>query len=742
MSPEWFKFYLIGAAGGNTPTAEDVFYNYACIHSTLMLATRAPIENFVRYSQNYVNPEVPDQARLIPKHSDIRYRLLSDHWCNTWRNVELSIEDETHEQRMGRHHFGDPGSIRCFFGRGGPVYRSPTFQHPADLTIGHWLGLGEGTSRSEAIAKLGHHKALVASRLAEFDKPVKYTVDVCDDEIVDQIERGIFKAFPWQGYFAVELLQSTSHKDGFKFTELYMDELKASYTSFINPATSHSMYGTERVVLDFTDENPSAKMPLPVFFTDKNSCEYKAQKDDWERPLRSFGLLEGTKWSDHQADTEREETKGPKALDPNGEWNTKALRIAPNEIHISDPSIHKIIYSQTAPYDKPDSFYQCFNNPHSLTSETDQSLHRERRRLLNPYFSKKAVGDLSPLVWSKIEKLENKLRIPKGPLDAYDAVRCLTVEVITKFCFGIDVDLIDENQVSFEASFLDTFDAASHSIVDMVFAPTFKRLKFIMPMPILVRIDKEIANLLRLGEWAQDCLNHWAKGATLADQSRYPIIFDCLKHLPDRTKKAQAVDILAAGSDTTALTLTYGIFHILSNPAVKQRLVDELDAALPDAGTNPSLSELEKLPYLLHEGVTPDCITSARKITSHCTKGRAPLIVDGKVIPSGTIVGMSAYSMHRDENVWGQDAYEFKPERWLDGADKNLDQFLCPFSKGQRSCIGQNLAMAEIRLMFAMFFRRFHIDLCPSSTLSKPHDCFTIQLDRPGLLITCSPKEK
>lgn len=78
--------------------------------------------------------------------------------------------------------------------------------------------------------------------------------------------------------------------------------------------------------------------------------------------------------------------------------------------------------------------------------------------------------------------------------------RCLTVEVITKFCFGIDVDLVYENQESFEAKFLDTFDAASHTIVDMMFAPSFNRLKFIIPMPILTRIDKEIANLLRLGE--------------------------------------------------------------------------------------------------------------------------------------------------------------------------------------------------------------------------------------------------
>lgn len=78
--------------------------------------------------------------------------------------------------------------------------------------------------------------------------------------------------------------------------------------------------------------------------------------------------------------------------------------------------------------------------------------------------------------------------------------RCLTVEIITKFAFGRDIDMIGESDNSFEAEFLDTFDAAAHTIVDMAFAPTFHRLKFILPMPILTAIDKNVANLLKLGD--------------------------------------------------------------------------------------------------------------------------------------------------------------------------------------------------------------------------------------------------
>jgi cytochrome P450 len=55
------------------------------------------------------------------------------------------------------------------------------------------------------------------------------------------------------------------------------------------------------------------------------------------------------------------------------------------------------------------------------------------------------------------------------------------------------------------------------------------------------------------------------------------------------------------------------------------------------------------------------------------------------------------------------DANSFTPERWLD-ASADLEHNLIAFPRGPRSCVGQNLAYAELYLAFAYMFRRFEIE--------------------------------
>ena len=65
---------------------------------------------------------------------------------------------------------------------------------------------------------------------------------------------------------------------------------------------------------------------------------------------------------------------------------------------------------------------------------------------------------------------------------------------------------------------------------------------------------------------------------------------------------------------------------------------------------------------------------------------------------------------HFNPNIWGPDAMTFRPERWLTdsapplGADKDA---YVPFSKGPRNCIGQELALLELRMVLAMTVRLF-----------------------------------
>lgn len=218
------------------------------------------------------------------------------------------------------------------------------------------------------------------------------------------------------------------------------------------------------------------------------------------------------------------------------------------------------------------------------------------------------------------------------------------------------------------------------------------------------------------------------------------MIFQSLKDLPDDLIAAEAVDILVAGSDTTFFTLDSGVWHLCQSPAIKHKLVAALKVAFPDASeTIPTLVQLEAVPYLVA------CMKKSLRIAIP-VQGRLPrvvlqnpsnpLIVDGKIVSPGTTVGMSAYTMHLDEEFWGPDAKIFNPDRWLGESSKGLDAYLTTFSKGARSCIGQNLAQTEVLVVLYMLFRNFDVELAPESAKEfNSRDVFTQAVDKPGVLL-------
>jgi cytochrome P450 len=115
--------------------------------------------------------------------------------------------------------------------------------------------------------------------------------------------------------------------------------------------------------------------------------------------------------------------------------------------------------------------------------------------------------------------------------------------------------------------------------------------------------------------------------------------------------------------------------------------------------------------------------------------GIKPLIVDEKVIPTGAVIGMSAYTMHFDGGIWGEDARRFNPARWLNDDAKELEKYLVTFSKGARQCLGINLAYAEITLTLAMLVNRFRFALDKTLTESdvKSLDYFVNAFEGTGV---------
>ncbi|KAK2023938.1 cytochrome P450 [Colletotrichum zoysiae] len=394
------------------------------------------------------------------------------------------------------------------------------------------------------------------------------------------------------------------------------------------------------------------------------------------------------------------------------DFDTKALRIGPNKLHLSDTSLYKLIYSQANPFLKEKDFYDAFGSLHSLFVESDPHLHKERRKLLNPLFSKSGVLKLEPLMVEKAEELKLKIkRVSKaGSINVANAFRCMTVDVITEFAFGKCANLTNEHPTSFDAEFLEVLHAGGNVPPKIYYSTITRLLTKWVPLSVAANFSTDLRRMADLLGTAARSHDEYTRRTT---NSKFPVIFDYLQSVPDHLQKLEAIDILIAGSDTSAFTLTTALYHILSMPEVEKALVESLDQVIGKSQTLPSLLQLEKIKYLRA------CVNEALRVAMPVPgmlprivpKQAQPLIVDGKVIPPGTIVGISAYTMHTDPEIWGSDAKSFNPARWLGPDAKQLETNIHTFSKGLRQCIGINIAYAEVTMTLALLFHDFKMEL-------------------------------
>ncbi|KAF5649860.1 cytochrome p450 [Fusarium sp. NRRL 25303] len=377
-------------------------------------------------------------------------------------------------------------------------------------------------------------------------------------------------------------------------------------------------------------------------------------------------------------------------------FGTKTLRIGPNHLHIADPSLYKVIYSQANPFPKEQAFYDTFESHHTTFSETDAQLHKQRRKLLSPLFSKSGVSKLEPLILEKVEETKEKVnRISKhGPINVWPAFRCMTVDIISEFSFGTCINMINEDPDTFNSEYLKAMEVASA----LPFLRYYSTMQWLLgncvPISVAANFSPVLRQTKKMVGIIVDSYHNYTRRTT---NSRFPVLFDNLQTLPPDSQKAEAINTFIAGSDTTAFTLVTALYHILRLPEVEKTLTESLDEVFGESQSTPSLVQLEQTKYLRA------CINEALRLAMSVPgmlprvvpKRSQPFLIDGKVVPPGTLVGMSAYTMNTDPQIWGQDAHSFNPARWLGPNAKELETHMCTFSKGARQCIGINLGQKK-----------------------------------------------
>ncbi|MCA0924195.1 bifunctional cytochrome P450/NADPH--P450 reductase [Bacillus stratosphericus] len=217
------------------------------------------------------------------------------------------------------------------------------------------------------------------------------------------------------------------------------------------------------------------------------------------------------------------------------------------------------------------------------------------------------------------------------------------------------------------------------------------------------------------------------------------------ERLSDENIRYQIITFLIAGHETTSGLLSFAIYFLLKNPDKLKKAVQEADNVLQ--GGLPTFKQVQKLSYT--RMVLNEALRLWPTAPTFSLYAKEDTVIGGKYpIKKNQSVNVLLPKLHRDQAVWGEDAEEFKPERFMH-PEKIPQHAYKPFGNGQRACIGMQFALHEATMVLAMVLHNlelidhtsYELDLKESLTI-KPND-FKIKVrPRKQQFFMAPPKEE
>lgn len=330
-----------------------------------------------------------------------------------------------------------------------------------------------------------------------------------------------------------------------------------------------------------------------------------------------------------------------------------------------------------------------------LTSEGDH--HRRQRRLIQPMFHHDRIESYAGAMVRHGERVATRWRDAE-PIDVHAEMAALTLAVVGETLFGRDVD--DARSEIVRRSLTATLET-----FDRVYSPLF-RLLVRLPTPTMRRYRRIEADLDGVIEGM--IAERRASGASGDD------LLTLLLHaredglgMTDRQVRDEALTLFLAGHETTANALSWTWWFLSGHPDAETALHAELDRAL--AGRPPTSEDLPRLPYT--DAVVAESLRLRPPAWAMGRRAVRETRIGGETVPSGSIVVVSPWLLHRDARWW-PDPDAFRPERWTrqENIERPRSSYL-PFGAGPRMCIGEPFARIEAVLLLATLAQRWRLRL-------------------------------
>ncbi|KAF7378375.1 hypothetical protein MSAN_00263800 [Mycena sanguinolenta] len=357
--------------------------------------------------------------------------------------------------------------------------------------------------------------------------------------------------------------------------------------------------------------------------------------------------------------------------------------------------------------------------------------HRRHRRALNPAFGLPQVRVLTEIFIEKAVQLRDIWAAQAAQangaarIEIMSWLRRMTLDVIGQAGFNYQFDALEADGKPNELN--DAFTDMLHSPHANRYAG-FRAAQGIAPILKIIpgpgqnlvrtartkmfRIGRQIVNQskadIKASKGEKDLGKRRDLLSTLLKANLSAAIPDS-QRLDDAEVVGQIPAFFFAGHETTSLATSWALHALSAHPAVQSKLREELFTIPTD---NPTMDELNSLPYLeaVRMAMQDDIMPLAKPYID--PQGNSH---DSLPIPKGQRIHIPILAINTDKEIWGEDAGEFRPERWEKVPESVSDipgvwANLLTFFAGPHNCIGFRFSLVEIKALLFTLIRAFEFE--------------------------------
>jgi cytochrome P450 len=428
------------------------------------------------------------------------------------------------------------------------------------------------------------------------------------------------------------------------------------------------------------------------------------------------------------------------------------------EVYTTDPvNIEHILKTNFSSYGKGKMNYDILTD---LLGDgiftVDGHKWKHQRKLASYQFSTRILRDFSSDVFRNSGvKLARMIADASASnihsVDVQDLFMKSTLDTVFQVVLGVDLDTMCGTSEQ-GTRFSNAFDEAS-AITTFRYVDIFWKIKrfFNIGSEAVLRQNIKIVNdyVYRLINHKIEQFNNSSKDNSFKKKGDLLSMFLEMDERDPKYLKDIILSFVIAGKDTTATTLSWFLYMLCKYPDVQERIAKEVreatgvndDSNIEEVAKRITEEAIDKLQYLhatlsetlrLYPAVPVDpklCLAD-------------DILPDGFSVNKGDLVMYKPYAMGRMKYVWGEDAEEFKPERWLDenGVFQQESSFkFTAFQAGPRICLGKEFAYRQMKVFSIILLGSFKFRLSDEKQTVKYKSMLTLHIDG-GLHLAASPR--